>query len=97
MSEEKTIAINKNTMISIGLAITLFGAVVFNEVRFANLVSDLKYHINRPDIHENGFANINTRIGGFEEKYITRKELELKLEKMDLTLQQIQDQLRKGR
>jgi len=89
MSSEnsKSIQIDKNTAVSLGMVVVLIGAISMNEVRMANLRSDLAQIQDK-------VLRIEERMDRFTDKYMTKDEVLLRLESIDLKLEQINEKIK---
>lgn len=88
------VSLTKNTYISLGLAITLILAIVFNEVRFANLKSRVDNHLTDINIHHNGMAEIRRDMNLMKDRFVSTKELSLQLANIQLKLEKIEEKIK---
>lgn len=61
--------ITKNSMISIGLAITLLGAIIHNENRYTEIRKDLDHHVEHQSYHH----NIHERLDRIDNQVVKKR------------------------
>lgn len=81
------VKLNNNTYVSLGVVVLLLGAIVSNQVQLENIKSKIDTHQSDKSIHRD--------MELIRRNFISRNELELQLENINLKMERILDKLDK--